>query len=143
VREAASPFAVLVLRLALGSIMATHGWMKVHHGMQNFVQFVHSLGMPGWLAYASAWAEFGGGILLLIGLLTRIASLLILVDLLVAIVKVHLHNGLISHSGKPGYEFPLALAAMALVLALLGAGPIALGWLLGGQRNERRREALR
>jgi len=32
---------------------------------------------------------------------------------------------------------------MALVLALLGAGPIALGWLLGGQRNERRREALR
>jgi putative oxidoreductase len=99
--------------------------------------------MPGWLAYASAWAEFGGGILLLIGLLTRIASLLILVDLLVAIVKVHLHNGLISHSGKPGYEFPLALAAMALVLALLGAGPIALGWLLGGQHNERRREALR
>jgi putative oxidoreductase len=143
VREAASPLSLLVLRLALGSIMAAHGWMKVHHGMQNFVQFVQSLGMPSWLAYASAWAEFGGGILVLIGLFARIASLFVLVDLLVAVVKVHLHNGLVSHSGKTGYEFPLALAAMALALALLGSGPIAVGWLFGGQPNERRREALR
>jgi len=143
VREAASPLAVLVLRLVLGSIMATHGWMKVHHGMANFVQLIQSLGMPGWMAYVSAWAEFGGGILVLIGLLTRVASLFILLDMLVAIVKVHLGNGLVSHSGKSGYEFPLALAAIALALALLGAGPFAADWLFGGQPNERRREALR
>jgi putative oxidoreductase len=132
-----------MLRLALGSIMAAHGWMKVHHGMQNLVQFMQSLGMPGWLAYASAWAEFGGGILVLIGVFARIASLFILVNMLVAIVKVHLHNGLVSHPGKTGYEFPLALAAMALALALLGSGPVAIDWLFGGQPNERRREALR
>ena len=142
-REAASPFAVLVLRLALGSIMAAHGWMKVHHGMPAHVQFIQSLGMPAWLAYATAWAEFGGGILVLIGLLTRIASLAILATMLVAIVKVHLHNGLVSHPGKTGYEYPLALAAMALALSLLGDGPLAVGWLFAGQRNERRREALR
>jgi putative oxidoreductase len=143
VREAASPLAALVLRLALGSIMTAHGWMKVHNGMHAHLLFVQSLGMPGWLAYVSAWAEFGGGILVLGGLLTRIASLFILVNMLVAIFKVHLHNGLISHPGKTGYEYALALAAMALALALLGAGPIALDWLFGGQRNERRREALR
>lgn len=142
-REAASPFAVLVLRLALGSIMAAHGWMKVHHGMLHHVHSIQSLGMPAWLAYASAWAEFGGGILVLIGLLTRIASLAILVTMLVAIVKVHLHNGLVSHPGKAGYEFPLALGAMALALVLLGDGPLAAGWLFAGHRNERRREALR
>jgi putative oxidoreductase len=143
VREAASPLALLVLRLTVGGIMVAHGWMKVHHGMQNFVQFVQSLGMPGWLAYASAWAEFGGGILVLIGLLARVASLFIVVDMLVAIFKVHLHNGLVSQPGKTGYEFPLALATIALAVALLGAGPIAVGWLFGGQTNERRREALR
>ena len=84
------------------------------------LQLVQSLGMPGWLAYASAGAELGGGILVLIGLVTRIASLFILINMLVAIVKVHLHNGLTSAPGKTGYEFPLALAAIALACPCLG-----------------------
>ena len=126
---------MLVLRLALASIMIAHGWMKVHHGMQQHIHLVQALGMPGWLAYLSAAAEFGGGILLLVGFLTRFASLCILADMLVAIFKVHLHNGLMGGPGKPGYEYPLALAAMALALLLLGAGPIAIDWLWGGNKR--------
>ena len=130
-QETARSFAMLVLRLVLGSIMIAHGWPKVFHGMQHHVQFVHSLGMPAWLGYASAWAELGGGILVLVGLATRLAGLLILINMLVAVFKVHLPNGLVNRgAGKSGYEYPLALAAMALTLALLGSGPVALDWLL-------------
>jgi putative oxidoreductase len=90
---------------------------------------VSGLGLPGWLAYCSAAAEFLGGILVVVGLLTRLAALAITVNLAVAIVKVHWHNGLL---GNGGYQFPLALAAIAFALIFLGAGPIALESLRGG-----------
>lgn len=117
------PLALLVLRLVLGAIMIGHGYPKVFGGLSHHAQFVSSLGLPGWLAYLSAAAEFLGGILLIVGLLTRCASLAILIDISVAIAKVHWKNGLM---GKGGYEFTLALAVMAFALIFFGAGPIAL-----------------
>ncbi|MGA7375631.1 MAG: DoxX family protein [Candidatus Sulfotelmatobacter sp.] len=116
------PLALLVMRLALGAVMTGHGYLKVFGGLHHHVQFVTSLGLPGWTAYLSAFAEFFGGILVLIGLFTRVAALAICIDLSVAIAKVHFHNGLM---GQGGYEFPLALAALAFGLIFLGAGPIA------------------
>jgi putative oxidoreductase len=116
------PLALLVMRLALGAVMTGHGYLKVFGGLHHHVQFVTSLGLPGWTAYLSAFAEFFGGILVLIGLFTRVAAFAICVDLSVAIAKVHFHNGLI---GQGGYEFPLTLAALAFGLIFLGAGPIA------------------
>ncbi|MGC2646466.1 MAG: DoxX family protein [Candidatus Sulfotelmatobacter sp.] len=110
------------MRLALGAVMTGHGYLKVFGGLHHHVQFVTSLGLPGWTAYLSAFAEFFGGILVLIGLFTRVAALAICIDLSVAIAKVHFHNGLM---GQGGYEFPLALAALAFGLIFLGAGPIA------------------
>ncbi len=143
-RNVAYATAMLLLRLAIGSVMIAHGWAKIHHGVSHHVQFVQSLGMPGWLAYASVAAELGGGLLVVVGLLTRLASLVILIDMLVAIFKVHLPNGLTGAGpGKAGFEFPMVLAVISLVLLLLGAGPIAADWMFGGDRNERRRAALR
>jgi putative oxidoreductase len=123
------PLALLILRLVLGIIMIGHGYSKVFGGLHHHVQMVSSLGLPGWLAYFSAAAEFLGGILVILGLLTRFAALAITIDLVVAIVKVHWHNGLL---GNGGYQFPLALAAIAFALIFLGAGPIALEGLRGG-----------
>jgi putative oxidoreductase len=116
------PLALLVIRLALGAVMVGHGYHKVFGGLHHHVQFVASLGLPGWTAYLSAFAEFLGGLLVLIGLFTRVAAFAICIDLSVAIAKVHFHNGLM---GQNGYEFPLALAALAFGLIFLGAGPIA------------------
>jgi putative oxidoreductase len=124
------PLGLLVLRLVLGAIMIAHGYVKIFGGMQNFVHMVRGLGMPGWLAYFAAAAEFGGGILVVLGLITRFAAFAILIDMLVAIAKVHLRNGL---TGQDGYEFPLALAAIAFALILFGAGPIALDHIRGGR----------
>jgi putative oxidoreductase len=115
------PLALLVLRVVLGVIMIGHGYTKVFGGLSHHVQFVSSLGLPGWLAYASAVTEFFG-ILVIAGLLTRCASLAILIDLGVAIAKVHWKNGLL---GNGGYQFPLALAAIAFALVFFGGGPMA------------------
>ncbi|MGA2414736.1 MAG: DoxX family protein [Candidatus Sulfotelmatobacter sp.] len=117
------PLALLVMRLALGAVMLGHGYHKVFGGLKHHAQFVASLGLPAWTGYLSSCAEFFGGILLLIGLFTRLAALAICIDLSVAIAKVHFHNGLM---GNGGYEFPLALAALAFALIFFGGGAIAL-----------------
>lgn len=117
------PLALLILRLVLGVIMVAHGYPKVFGGLHRHVGFVVSLGLPGWLAYLSAVAEFFGGILVIIGLFTRCAAIAILIDLLVAIWKVHWKHGLLAEGG---YQFPLALAAIAFALIFIGGGPIAL-----------------
>jgi putative oxidoreductase len=117
------PLALLVLRVVLGVVMVAHGYPKVFGGLGHHVEFVRSVGLPGWWAYLSAAAEFLGGLLVLVGLFARLSALAICIDLGVAIWKVHWHNGLL---GDKGYQFPLALAAIAFALILYGAGPIAL-----------------
>jgi putative oxidoreductase len=126
------PLALLVIRLALGAIMATHGYHKVFGGLHQFAQMVGSMGVPTWLAYVAAFTEFLGGLLLLAGFFTRPAALAVCVDLIVAIWKVHLHSGLLGSPERPGYEFPLAAAALAFALIFFGGGPISLDHVLRG-----------
>jgi putative oxidoreductase len=116
------PLALLVMRLVLGAVMVVYGYHKVFGGLHHHADFVASLGLPRWSAYLSSFAEFLGGLLILLGLFTRVAALAICIDLSVAIAKVHFHNGL---TGNGGYEFPLALAALAFALIFFGGGPIA------------------
>jgi putative oxidoreductase len=123
------PLALVALRVVLGVIMIGHGYGKVFHGgLAQHVQRVGGLGLPSWLAYPSAFTEFVGGFLLIAGVVTRFVSLLVLIDLSVAIWKVHWKNGMF---GKGGYEFPLALATIAFSLIFFGAGPIALDAIRG------------
>ena len=129
------PLGLLVLRLALGIIMVAHGSHKVYGHMQEFAGYVHSLGMPAWLGYISAVAEFGGGILLIMGFLTRCASIAVFIDLVIAIAKVHWKHGLL---GNGGYEFPLSLAAIAFALIFLGGGAISIDSIRGGGGRDRR-----
>jgi putative oxidoreductase len=103
--------------------MVAHGYPKVFGGIGKHVQNVANLGLPGWWAYLSAGSEFFGGILVIAGLFTRFAAFAILINMSVAIWKVHLKNGLL---GNGGYQFPLSLAAISFALIFLGAGPIAL-----------------
>ena len=125
------PLGLLVLRLALGAIMSAHGWQKIANHMQGITGMMHQLGLPAFMAYLVVAAEFGGGILIVVGFLTRLAALAIFIDMLVAILKVHLPHGLFSSNG--GFEFPLACAAIAFALIFRGAGPIAIDWLWGSK----------
>jgi putative oxidoreductase len=125
------PLGLLVLRLALGTVMIAHGYQKVFGGMPQFMGMLSHMGIPPWMGYLAAAAEFGGGILLVVGFLTRFAALAVFIDMLVAICKVHLHNGLFSKNG--GFEFPMVCGAIAFSLIWSGAGPIAIDWLWGSK----------
>ena len=126
------PLALLLMRLALGPIMVAHGYHKVFGGLHHHAQVVAGLGLPAWLGYVSSFTEFLGGLLLLAGLFTRVAAFAVFIDLAVALWKVHLHNGLLGSPDRPGYEFPLAAAALAFGLIFLGGGSIAIDHILRG-----------
>ena len=121
---------LLVLRLTLGAIMIAHGWQKIAGHLHGFMGALSHMGIPAWMAYLVVTAEFGGGILVVIGFLTRFAAFAILIDMLVAILKVHLHNGL---TAQGGFEFPLACAAIAFALIFFGAGAISIDWMRGSR----------
>jgi putative oxidoreductase len=114
------PLAQLVMRLALGAIMIAHGYHKVWGGFHHHMDMVGSLGLPRWMAYLSAGTEFFGGIALVLGLFTRFFSLAIVIEMAIAIWKVHFKNGLV---GPGGFEFPLAVGTIAFALLCLGGGP--------------------
>lgn len=124
------PLGLLVLRVVVGLIMAGHGWQKIHAGPGHFAQHIGGMGLPGWLGYIAIAAEFLGGILVLVGFATRIAAAFIIIDMSVAIWKVHLHKGFLAQGG---YEFPLTLAAACFLFVLFGAGELSIDWLIGAK----------
>lgn len=124
------PLGLLILRLALGAIMIAHGWQKIADHMHGFMGMLAHLGIPAWMAYLVVTAEFGGGILVVVGFLTRFAAFAFLIDMLVAIAKVHLKNGM---TAQGGFEFPMACAAIAFALIFFGAGPISIDHLRGSR----------
>jgi putative oxidoreductase len=126
------PLALLVMRLALGAVMVAHGYENVFRHLHDHVHFVTSMGLPAWLGYVSSFTEFLGGLLMLAGFFTRAVAFALCIDVMIAIWKVQLHNGLIGSGDHPGYEFPLALATLAFALIFLGGGPISLDHVLRG-----------
>ncbi len=123
------PVALLVMRLVLGAIMLAHGYSKVFGGFHGHQQMVVSLGLPAWMAYLSTGTEFFGGIAIVLGVFTRFFSLAFLIEMGIAIWKVNFKNGL---KGQGGYEFPLALATLALALVCYGGGPWGFNFGRGG-----------
>lgn len=130
------PWGAFLLRLVLGVAMAYHGWRKVipaggFHGGNTFSAIDHwshvvaSMGLPAWMGYVSALTEFVGGILILVGLMTRLVACLISLNMLVALLKVDIHHG------YAGSEYALALLAIAVMLLFYGAGALALDRKVG------------
>lgn len=125
--EKLKPLALLLARIAIGVIFIYHGLPKLTHP-QQWVENFHHMGFPGYFAYIAAILEVFGGALLIVGLFTRIAGLLLAGEMAVALVGVH---GLVRDPGNVhSYEFPLALAVLAFVLATVGAGAISLDQML-------------
>ena len=127
---------LLVLRLVLGVIFIGHGAQKLFGsfggpGLKGTAQGFEQIGVrPGRLmALMAGLAEFGGGILVILGFLTPLAALALIGVMIVAVLTVHLKNGFFNTNG--GYEFNLALAGIALTLLIVGAGAYSLDSVLG------------
>ncbi|MAT52071.1 MAG: hypothetical protein CMK32_12905 [Porticoccaceae bacterium] len=133
----------LALRLPASIIFIAHGGQKLFgwfggYGLEGTAQWMASIGLePGLLmATLAGSAEFFGGLLLLVGLLTRPAAMVLAVTMAVAIATVHLSNGLFMSNN--GFEFGLALLGISAALALLGAGTLSLDRLMGHVDNANR-----
>lgn len=126
------------LRLALGIIFIAHGAQKVlgsfgGPGLKTFTGFPapFSFMKPAWLWMGmAAVGELAGGILVLLGLFTRIGAFLIAVVMLVAIVGVHWPA---FFANNRGFEFPLVLLAAALALLIAGGGQASVDRLIAKQ----------
>lgn len=125
----------LILRIPVGIILAAHGAQKLFgwfggYGLEGTGQWMSSIGLkPGYLmALLAGSAEFFGGLMLALGLLTRLGAALNVIAMAVAIVWVHLPNGLfLTHNG---YEFALALLAAAAALLIMGGGKLSIDYVL-------------
>ncbi len=131
VLQSSSSYAPLVLRIPVGVILMAHGAQKLFGwfgggGIEGTGKFMTSLGLePGMLmAFLAGSGEFFGGLFLMLGLLTRPSAFVVAFTMLVAILSVHISNGLFLANG--GYEFGLALLAMAVSLLVSGSGRIGL-----------------
>ncbi|MGK3949617.1 DoxX family protein [Microbacterium sp. K2] len=121
--SAAASLGLLVLRVVVGAVFAAHGAQKIfEYTIPGTIGSFAGMGvpMPEIAAPFVAFVELIGGILLVLGLFTRLAGVLLAIDMVVALVLVHLSAGL--WVGEGGYEFVAVLGAAALALALTGAG---------------------
>jgi putative oxidoreductase len=133
--------ALLAVRVIVGLLLAGHGAQKLFgwfggHGLAGTGGFFESIGYrPGRLmALAAGAGEFGGGLLLALGLLTPLGGAAVVGVMLNAIVAAHWGKGPWASNG--GWELPLIDAAVGAGLAFAGPGRYsldrALGWSLSG-----------
>ena len=141
-----SEWAPLPLRLVLGISFIYHGYPKLFtvEGHQGFAGMLTKMRVPapGLMSWLVAGVEVVGGAALIIGAVVAVASLLLLIDMLVALFKVHLAAGFSFMNikgmgpqgpifGMPGYEVNLLIIAGLLTLMLTGAGALSVGQIRG------------
>jgi putative oxidoreductase len=145
---------------ALAAARAALAWLFIYHGASTLFGAFHGAGIhrtalffstvahlhPGtFFAVLNGTTEFFGGIAVGIGLLSRLAAVGLFVDMVIAMATVTFRNGIVSNAAGSGYELNVALAGLALVVALLGAGRISVDAWIGRiltKRASRRPEAL-
>jgi putative oxidoreductase len=127
------PLGLLLLRVALALVFFSHGYPKLAHSGAGLQGFFVQHGLPGYFVYVSGVLEVFGSVLLVLGLFTRGAALLLAIEMGVAIWKVHSSGGYLAIHN---YEFPMTLLTASLALATIGAGVMSLDHLLfeGGGR---------
>jgi putative oxidoreductase len=124
------PYAPLALRIVLGLIFLAHGAQKLFgafggYGISGTAQFFEQIGIsPGtfWAAVVGL-VEFVGGLAVLVGVLTRYAAMLLAINMLAAVLWVHLPNGFFL---PKGFEYAFVLLGANLTLLIGGAGELSL-----------------
>jgi len=130
----------LVVRLALGVVFFAHGAQKVFgwfggRGLSATIAGFRQMNIPPAATVLAAFIECFGGLAVLVGFLTRPAALGLIAVMLVAIAKVHAAHGFfLNWSMTPGkghgFEFNLALLAMALAILIGGGGVLSIDRLI-------------
>jgi len=138
--EGLERLALLILRLFLGVVFVMHGSQKLlgafgGSGIAGFAGQLAKYGIEPHLlwAWVVAITEFVGGICIFFGFLTRFWAAGLVIDMTVAVVKVHLVNGFFWTKG--GFEFVLTLGIIALVLLMTGPGAMSMDRAIGIEKR--------
>jgi putative oxidoreductase len=129
-------WGLAVLRIIVGMVFLVHGIQKVFvFGVSGFAGNLEGMGAPLPLFFSTVvtLVELLGGAALILGLFTRLVVIPLAIDMLVAILTVHLPNGFFTSSN--GYEFPLVLLAACVALMLGGSGEASLDRVLAARGN--------
>ncbi|VTU33031.1 Putative oxidoreductase CatD [Variovorax sp. PBS-H4] len=125
----------LVLRVALGVLILLHGIAKISGGVGFVSTMLASHGLPGALAYLVYVGEIIAPVLLIIGLYTRPAAWIVVINMLVAVWLVHMKQiGLLNKQGGWELELQGMFFFSALAVAFMGAGRFSIGGS-GGRYN--------
>jgi len=118
--DSLADYAYPLLRVAAGGIFIPHGYVKLFVNFEGTTAFFTNIGLePAGLLVAYVGAvEFFGGILLVLGLLTRPVAALAAINLAIAMFYVHWSNGFFWN--KSGFEFPLLWALIMIVIFIRG-----------------------
>jgi uncharacterized membrane protein YphA (DoxX/SURF4 family) len=122
-------------RVFCGIVFIIHGTPKIMNLEGTSTFFSQNFGVPGWVAIPIAILEFFGGILLLVGLFTRIVAGLFALEMIAAGLLVQLPRGWDVFEG--GVEFNIALILLLLAPILLGAGPLSTDDVVGLRRKRK------
>ena len=117
--NALQPFALLLLRAAFGIIFMSHGYPLLAHRTSATLALFEQHGLPGYFVYVSGVLELFGGGLLLLGLFTRGAALLLAIEMVLVMWKISTPH---SYLAVNEYAYPLVVAAGCFVLVTTGAG---------------------
>ncbi len=127
-------YGVFLTRITLGGFLLAHGALKVFvFTVAGTIGFFESLGLPAIAAYLTIFGEVAGGIALLLGVYPRIVALLSL-PILVGAAWVHLGNGWLFSNAGGGWEFPVLLIALAIIVVIQGGGSFAIKNIPGVDR---------
>jgi putative oxidoreductase len=127
---------LLFVRLALGTAFILHGWQKIENPLHWMDQVPNA--PPAFLQLMAVVAEVGGGALLIVGLLTPIATFLIACDMIGALTLVHLPHGdpfVAPTATGAAYERALVYLAVSIGVMLLGPGRYSLDAMLFKRRD--------
>lgn len=125
---------LLIVRLFFGVGIAQHGWSKIQN---PFGWMGPDAGIPGIFQALAAVSEFGGGLALVLGLLTPIAMFGLACTMLYAVVMVHLKAGdpFVARGGGRSWELAGLYLAVALLMLFTGPGKYSLDAVLFGKRR--------
>lgn len=128
----AADLGKLILRVTLSLLILFHGVSKIFHGIDFIIGMIGSAGLPSAVAYLVYIGEVGAPILVLLGIWSRPAALVIAINMTVAVLLVHTSQFFtLAKTGGWTLELQAMYFISALAVALLGAGRFSLGGASG------------